>query len=216
MTRLFAFLFAVLPVSATAHPHIFIDTGFDLIADDQGRLTHIRVIWQYDDYYSLLITEDLGIDKDYDGLLTPEEQTLLSGFDANWVDGYNGDLVVSLNGVPLVLSGPIEPAAVLDAGRIYSTHLRAVSKPLDLSGKILSIRPYDTTYYSAYDVTFPVTFEGLDTCPVEKIEPDLDGALSILRDQLASLGPEEDPNADQKSQIEDALATEVRVACPGS
>ena len=54
-----------------AHPHIFVDTGFEVILDAEGRLTHLRITWAYDEFYSLLVTEDRGLDPDYDGVLTP-------------------------------------------------------------------------------------------------------------------------------------------------
>ncbi|MEY8837883.1 DUF1007 family protein, partial [Cribrihabitans sp. XS_ASV171] len=38
---------ACLPVPLAAHPHVFIDTGLELIFDDKGHLTHVRVEWAY-------------------------------------------------------------------------------------------------------------------------------------------------------------------------
>ncbi|HMO72532.1 MAG TPA: DUF1007 family protein, partial [Paracoccaceae bacterium] len=49
-------LFAAAP--AGAHPHIFIDTGLEVIFDGQGRPAAVRVSWTYDDFYSLLMIVD--------------------------------------------------------------------------------------------------------------------------------------------------------------
>ena len=61
---------------ALAHPHVFIDTGLEVIFDDQGRATGIRISWTYDEYYSLVIAEEKGIDPDYDGAATDAEAKL--------------------------------------------------------------------------------------------------------------------------------------------
>ena len=47
-----------------AHPHIFINTGLLFLVDAQNRLTHVQVTWEYDELYSLLVTEDMGVDSD--------------------------------------------------------------------------------------------------------------------------------------------------------
>ena len=94
MRWLTTFLTCCLPISAAAHPHVFIDTGLEFIVDDAGQLTHVRVTWVYDEFYSLLVLEDMKLDQDADGVLTDAEEQVLAGFDAQWVEGYNGDLVV--------------------------------------------------------------------------------------------------------------------------
>ena len=35
---------------ALAHPHVFVDTGLEVIFDEQGRATGIRISWTYDEY----------------------------------------------------------------------------------------------------------------------------------------------------------------------
>lgn len=209
-------MFSLTPLTAVAHPHIFIDTGFELITDDQGRLSHIRVTWVYDDFYSLLITEDLGIDSDGDGILSDQDQSRLTGFDANWMNGFNGDLVTMLNGEELGLSGPLEPTAALENGGIYTTHLRSVANTPDLAGQQLSLKPFDSTYYTAYEITMPVTVSGAAMCQIELLEPDFSGTDSKLRDELADLGPDDVPDAAQQSQISSVLSPEVRISCSGS
>jgi len=66
--------------------------------DDRNRLTHVQITWEYDEFFSLLMTEDLGVDADYDGVLTEADLELLAGFDMNWIEGYNGDLVGEQSG----------------------------------------------------------------------------------------------------------------------
>ncbi len=164
---------ALAPAATLAHPHIFIDAGLEVVVDETGRLTHVRVTWAYDEYYSLLITEHLKLDADYDGQLTDEEQAILTGFDMNWVQGYEGDLVARLDGQPLKLSGPMEPTAEFANGRITTTHLRAVVGQPDLTGAALTLAAFDPTYYTAYEVTLPVRLTGGGTCMIQNLSPTL-------------------------------------------
>ncbi len=203
----------MLPVPALAHPHIFVDAGVEAVTDADGRLTHIKVTWAYDALYSLLITEDYGMDQDGDAVLTPDEEAALTGFDMKWVDGFNGDLVALLDGRPLALSGPLEPTLRMSEGRLVTTHLRAVEGTPALLGTVLSLKPYDQTFYTAYDVTMEVGVIGTDGCMIEKQEPNINEELERLQVQLAQLGRDQDAIEMGFPEVGEAFATEVRITC---
>ena len=57
------------------------------------------------------------MDQDGDAQLTAEEEAELSGFDMQWIEGFNGDLVGSLDGVPLDLGGPQAATATMPEAR---------------------------------------------------------------------------------------------------
>ncbi len=207
---LILFLLSALPL--TSHPHIFVDTGLDLRFDPDGRLTEVRVTWAYDDFYSLLITEDRGLDPDFDGVLTEAEQADLVGFDMNWSEGFNGDLVILQGGEALALSGPTQATAVFAEGRITTTHVRRVSDA-SASGEI-EIKPYDRTFYTAYDVTLPVTIEGTDACRHQIRMPDMDAGLTALSAELAAL--DADMTEEEAAAMPDVgvlLSSTVVVTC---
>ncbi|MBK0328579.1 DUF1007 family protein [Rhodobacteraceae bacterium F11138] len=216
MARLFLFFLCVSPLSLAAHPHIFIEAGFDIQTDGAGRLTHVRVTWIYDEYYSLLITEDLRLDQDFDGELTDAETERLTGFDMRWVDGFNGDLVATLDGEPLALSGPTEATAELRDGRIITTHLRSVTGTPSLTGHVLSLKPYDETYYTAYEVTQPVTMTGKSVCMLEQIPPNIDEQLARMQQMLLSIDANADLEENDIPMMGAEFATEIRVSCGAS
>lgn len=195
-----------------AHPHIFVNTGLRVILDDDQRLTHVEVTWEYDELYSLLVTEDMGVDDDYDGVLTAADIAVLTGFDMNWIEGYNGDLVATLDGAPLTLSQPMAPTAGLVDGKITTTHLRAVEGAPRLQG-VLSLKPYDGTYYSAYEVGLPVSVAGPGGCDVMLDVPDIDGALAMTRAELSEIPADADMEAAGYGDIGARFATDVRVTC---
>ncbi|MEM7472657.1 MAG: DUF1007 family protein [Pseudomonadota bacterium] len=204
------------PLPALAHPHIFINTGVDVIFDDDGRLTHIKVTWAYDAFYSLLKTEEFGLDSDYDGVLTPAEEATLTGFDAQWVPGFNGDLVATLDGEALELSGPLEPTARMVAGQIVTTHIRKVSGTPLVAGDTLTLRPYDETFYTAYEVNLPVNLISAPGCNLMKVEPNIEAMMRRFQDLLLTLDDETTPEDAGLPPIGEAFATELRIACPAS
>ncbi len=57
-------------MAACANPHVFVDAALSLDYD-AADLSQVTVEWQYDDFYSLLINEDLDIDPGGNGILTP-------------------------------------------------------------------------------------------------------------------------------------------------
>ncbi len=215
MRWLFSFLTCCLPIPALAHPHVFIDTGLEFIVDEAGQLTHIRVTWAYDELFSLLQLEDMKLDQDGDGALTESEQQFLTGFDAQWMEGYNGDLVVTAGGAPVVLSGPLEPHATTEDGRIVTTHLRAVEGG-SVPAEAISAKAFDETYYTAYDVTRPVTVSGPATCLLERIDPDIDGQLAQMQAFLLTLDADYDLEENDIPLVGESFATEILISCPNT
>jgi ABC-type uncharacterized transport system substrate-binding protein len=214
MKHIAAVLLACLaPLPLAAHPHVFVDTGLRAIFDDSGRLTHVDITWRYDEFYSLLITEDMGLDDDYDGQLTEAEITQLTGFDMQWIEGFNGDLAVSQDGRVLPLSGPTDFTATFDEGRITTTHRRAVLAPVDGRAAPIVIKPFDETYYTAYEITSKVEVEGAENCRARVRMPDMTADLSALQAELAELDANMDPQDVGLPNLGEALAAEATVTC---
>lgn len=175
---------AGLAAPAAAHPHIFIDTGVEFLFDDAGKLAALRVVWAYDELYSLLILEDMGLDDDYDGVLTEAERAALSGFDMAWVEGYDGDLRGTAGGQDLALSGPLDWTADVRDGRIITTHVRALETRVDPRAAPVVLRPYDPTFYTAYSATLANTASAAG-CTAETVPFDEDAAYAGLEQALA-------------------------------
>ena len=114
---------------AVAHPHIFIDTGLEVIFDAARLVTGIRVTWAYDEfyYYALMIMEVRGLDPDGAGQLTEAEREGFAGFDMDWDADCPGDTNAFANDVPLLLSRPSDFTAEVIDGKIVSTHLRRLA-----------------------------------------------------------------------------------------
>ncbi len=141
-----------------AHPHVFIDTTVTAILDPQGRLTAIRLRWDYDSLLSMSVVEDMGADANMDGTVSAEEAVVLDGFDMTWIDGFDGDTSV-IQGEALL---PLEPGPLdwttgwtpsEDGGHLWSEHTRKLAAAVDPGDGPISIVVYDVTDYTAYALT---------------------------------------------------------------
>ncbi|WP_298360030.1 DUF1007 family protein [uncultured Litoreibacter sp.] len=204
------------PQAADAHPHVFVQAGVDIVFDRKGRLTHIKVTWGYDAFYSLLIAEDKGLDKDGDGTLTKREERKLAGFDAKWAPGFNGDLVAKLDGQPLKLSGPMKSTATMVNGQIVSTHIREVTGNPLVGGDTLSVQAFDESYYTSYELTLPVRLVGNGQCAIRRVEPDIDNELAQMEAMLLSIDADADLEEMDIPMLGEAFATEILVSCPST
>lgn len=200
--------------SAHAHPHIFIDSGVEAVFDDQGRVTALRISWAYDDFYSLLMIEDMGLDPDGDSILTPEEQSKLSGFDMDWDADYDGDLYVLAGAEAVTMGRPMAFDARYEEGIITSTHMRQLATPLAPGVDGLVVQIYDSGFYTAYRINAGAVLTGAPQgCTAAVFEPDLDAADLKLQEILAEYQGDESIEMEFPA-VGANYADEVRITCP--
>ncbi len=199
-----------------AHPHVFVDTGLQVIFDDAGQASAVRVVWVYDELYSMFVLDDLGLDQEFTGMLTDEERAKLTGFDMNWIEGYDGDVYALAGEVPVGLSAPSDWTAELREGRIITTHLRSLDAPVaPQDGAPLIFQVYDPSYYTAYHIALDPVLEGRSDCEARIFEPDRTAASEILESALAELlATAEQYPEDEFPAVGAAFAEEVRLTCP--
>ena len=201
---------------ALAHPHVFIDAGFEVVFDTDGRATGLRIRWAYDELVSLSYITDRGLDPDFDGILTAEELTRLNGFDMGWHADFVGDSYALLGDAALALGRPADWTVGYDGGKVTSTHYRAFETPVnlggaDLGGADLVLQAYDPGYYTAYAVV-EAKVTGRAGCEVALYEPDRAAADQILQDALAEYAGGDEAEAEFPA-VGSAYAEEARVTC---
>jgi ABC-type uncharacterized transport system substrate-binding protein len=197
---------------ALAHPHIWIDTKIEIVINDRNEATGVRISWTYDDLYSLYVVGDMGLDPDWDGVLTPEEGTRLSGFDMNWDADFAGDTYALQGEVALELSRPEAWTADYAGGKITSTHLRQFAAPVPVGGEPLVVQVYDPGYYVAYSIPFDPVVTGGNGCVAQVFVPDLGAADEALKAALSEYTPDVDLEAEFPA-IGANYAEEVQVTC---
>jgi ABC-type uncharacterized transport system substrate-binding protein len=197
---------------AAAHPHVYIDTGIEVIFDAGGKATALRISWTYDDFFSLMVVQDRGLDPDADGVLGPAEATALNGFDMDWDAGFPGDTYVLAGDAPVGLGRPRDWTAAYVDGKLVSTHLRDLATPVDPRKAPLIVQSYDPGFYTAYTIIGPAVLTGAPGCAAELYGPDLTAAEEELKAALAEYGAEENLEMEFPA-VGAAYADEVRVTC---
>ena len=156
---------------AQAHPHMFVETGLQVVFDDQGQAIGVRVRWSYDDLTSMQILADLGMDPEMDGVLTDPELAALNGFDMQWDQGITGDTYALVGDTALALSRPQDWTVAVEGMRITSTHFRSFDAAVTMDAPLL-VQAYDATLYTAYVLTGEIAAARAG-CTAEKVMPDL-------------------------------------------
>ncbi len=208
---IFALPFVSLCAPALAHPHIFVETGFALHINGSGEITGVDVTWSYDDFYSLLIFEDLLLDNDFDGKLTDAELGQLQGFDLNWQPDFAGDLYLTHGAAPVELGRPEHRATEVRNGRITTRHFRPLPQPIAANG--VTLQAYDPTYYTAYTVALGVELASGD-CQASITAPDLNQAYTLVEELLYSM-PAQDAE-DAYPEVGQSFADTIQITCPGT
>ncbi|MDO5657487.1 MAG: DUF1007 family protein [Paracoccus sp. (in: a-proteobacteria)] len=181
-------LAALAPAQAIAHPHIFIDASLVMVFDAGGRLSAIKVEWAYDEFYSLSMIAEHGLDPDRTGAPDPERLAGFAGKDVAWDEGFPGDLSV-MQGAEGVALGPVRhyPPRYAE-GRIITAHSRPLAQPLEITpDSPVTVRVYDPEYFVAYDTPENATIQGSALCEVTREAPDAAGAQMPVEDEAALL-----------------------------
>ncbi len=203
---------AVAAAPAVGHPHVFIDAKIEVILNAENSATGVRISWTYDDLYSLYVVGDMGLDLDWDGKLTADEEARLAGFDMNWELGFPGDTYALLADRELALSRPQDWSASYAEGKITSTHLRTFDVPVPVGAEPLIVQVYDPGFYTAYAIAFDPVLTGGTGCEAVAYEPDLDAADEALKAALAEYSADVDLEADFPA-VGKNYSEEVRVTC---
>lgn len=171
----------VLPQSVAAHPHVFIDADAALVFDTSGRLEAVRVTWTYDEFYSLMMIEDAGLDADGDGTPDLDRLRAFAGHDVDWEAGFPGHIVLEQQDQPIALGPPRDHNARFADGRIVTSHVRPLSGPVTVTAaRPLRLRIYDPEYFVAYDMPRDPTVEGRNDCSISRRPPDTTGQEELL------------------------------------
>ena len=165
-----------------SHPHLFVGVDVAIIYDGTTPVA-VKLAWQYDDFFSLLLTSDLGIDLDGDLLLEPDELEQLTAAVTTWPTDFGGDLEVIQSDVEILLGARADHSVAYADGLITETHVRPIIGTVDPTAD-LNVRVYDAFYYIAYSLNGPVTFEGRDYCDAGVYPPDLNAAYSLVDELL--------------------------------
>ncbi len=195
---------------AAAHPHIFVDTALTLRINDRAEVESVEVRWLYDELFSLLMMQDMGVDDDADGELTADEMAVIDGWDMKWIEGYPGDLYLTAPDGEEIALGEREPVSSdVTEARLVSVHRRPLGPAVPAEGLVL--QAYDPEFYTAYDLTGGVhlTGAGAARCRAEIGNPDQDAAYREAQEVMSAF-PED---AEEVPLLGHLFAQKVTIRC---
>ena len=208
-----ALLFAGVAAPAVAHPHVFVDATVEVLTE-AGAVTGVRLVWTYDDLFSLMLTEDLGLDTDGDLVLTDEEAAQLEANVVDWPPDYSGDLVISSGETDLSLASPEDHGASLSEGKVIETHRRPLVSPAPATAAPVTVKVFDPFYYVAYTVT-DVTVTGDPSCQATLVKVDPVAAQAEVDATWAGLDWASAAPDVELPPIGEAFTDRVEVRCGG-
>lgn len=198
---------------AGAHPHVFVDVDV-LVVFDAGAPTGVQLTWRYDDYFSLLLTSDLGLDLDGDLQMTAAELATLADAVTNWPANFVGEVEVLQDGQRVRLGGVTEHSVAYKNGIVSETHTRPILPVLDTRDD-LTMRVFDPNYYAAYELSGLVEIQGRDGCTAKIVPPDLEAANALVQELLSGLKATEVGPDEYFPEVGLKFAETVVVSCKG-
>ena len=216
MRRPLALLLALGPaLPAVAHPHVFVEAQVALVVDAQNRLVAVDLSWTYHEYFSLLLTADLGVDLDGDGVLTGADEAALAAGVLDWPADFTGDLQVTAGGTPLALSAPEAQSVAYENGVVIERHRRPLVEPVPTE-EAVAVQVFDPFYYVAYTIVGETRIEGGTNCAATYEAADLNAAYALVDELLygrpaSGVGPME-----EFPEVGNAFADTIRLTCAAS
>lgn len=200
---------------AAAHPHVFVTSQIEVRLNDDGEVLGLHVVWSYDEFFSLLVTEELEIDADGDMVLTAPENAALTDYIAAWPEDYEGDVYVTRNASAVPLEPVQEHTVTFENGIVREGFYRAFTTPQDSITALVQMQVYDPFYYVAYEIVPQMSVIGREGCTATLVKADLDAAY-VQVDQLLNGRAASDVGADEEfPEVGVAFADTVVVACGG-
>lgn len=133
-----------LPITAAAHPHVFIDNRVTLLFQD-GRLTGFSTDWRFDEIF----TEDMlhQFDANQDGIIDQSESQAIGEGTLPNLAGFRYFTQASVDGIDFPDLAPSEFAAKIEAGALHFVLDFTLPQPIDPKTQALRLEISDRSYY---------------------------------------------------------------------
>ncbi len=199
----------VLATPVSAHPHTWIDLRTIAIFDAQGRISALRVLWTFDEFYTAFAID--GMDKDGDGIPDDESLRALAAASTEGLAEYSYFTFLQVNDKPVSYGAIRDVESTYFQGRLGLVFTLPLTEPLDPRQETLVYRIYDPTYYIEvlHIKDRPVLFEGLvpESCgyQIKEAKPDM---------QVLSLAQSLDQSQSAGDGLGQHFAETVTIHCP--
>lgn len=194
-----------------AHPHVFVDGGFDFVISESQQLTAIRVTWRYDTFETLYMLSEMNVSLAPNSDFSVADREIVEATLGSFPPDFDGSVHITLVGDRIALQDPRNLTARMVGDRLEITFLRDLEIPVGLREQKFNIGFYERTYFFAFSLTDVPDFgRAADRCSYEKTPFDTSQPTDKVLLELAKLGREETP---EDSNIGATLADRMVVSC---
>ena len=128
---------------AQAHPHAWIDLRSQVLLDDEGRVRALELIWLFDDYYTVMVAEELGSS-------APPTKEYLEGISKRNLTNlreYDYFTKITFNGEPQGIADVTRYDTEVYSGRLWMRFEVPLEQPIDPKAGEVAFSVYDPTYW---------------------------------------------------------------------
>ncbi|MGZ9723429.1 DUF1007 family protein [Rhizobium miluonense] len=209
-TPLLIAMLSFLPVPALAHPHIFIDAKFEVVAAPDGSISELRNVWSFDEVFSSSVLMDY--DKAGSQALNASELKAVGKTVRDSLAQYGYYTNVTSNGKAVPMAKPDAIQADYKNGSLILTFSLKPEQKTFLKGTT-TFGIYDKTLYTAVDFATDsdMTSSGtaLGRCKRKVIRPNPKEVMAENQAALTSMFFS-DPKGTDYSLL---VATRLEVQC---
>jgi len=213
LARLAVAAFALAPVAAQAHPHVFVDARMEIVGGKGAELASVRNVWRFDELFSSSVVVDFDVNGN--GTLDPEEMEAVAETVRGSIAEWSFYTFLTTGGRDVKMEPPAQIRGLYDHGQITLLFEMKPAEPIDLAKEKVTFSVFDESYFVAFDFPDAEHFQLLDlpkTCKRDYSRPDPDADAEDWMAQVSMLKPDQTLPTDGINFAE-ALATKVDISC---
>ena len=172
------------PLSARAHPHVWVKVSSVLMFGTGGKIVGVRHVWTFDKVYSAFATQGMG----QDGVPMDKALQALARVNVRQLAEHNYFTSLKAAGAYRKFSTARNQKLTLDSNKILTLHFEAMLEKPVAARPVAVLRVYDPTYFVAFDFVpgKPVKLTGSpEGCSLSILRPKpLTAALQKRLDQV--------------------------------
>lgn len=200
----------LVPATAFAHPHIFVEARLEVVAGDDGNVAEFRNVWRFDEVFTSSVVMDF--DKNTDLKLDPNELAEVGKTVRDSLVDYDYYMNLTMNGKNVTVQKPDIIHVDYRNGQLLMFFAVKPAETMPLKGD-LAFGVYDPTLYTSID--FPTDDElvlvgdAFKTCRHHVVRPDADQVISQNKQSLTAAFFN-DPTGTNMAKL---FATKLEVTC---
>lgn len=202
--------FASTPLTALAHPHVWVIVKSEVLFDADKRIIGVRHQWEFDEAYSVFAVQ--GLDTNGDGVYDAKELEPLAKVNIESLVEFDHFTEVKSGGKAIARKEPVDYRAEFKDGVVTLHFTLPLEKPIAAAAQDLQFAVYDPTFYVSFSLAekAPVRLASGSKGCTSKLAP-----RAGVRARTEQLSEAEFEALGSGSQYGAQFATDIVVRCSG-